>query len=152
MQIAGGTFAATSTSLTWTLDVVGLPATLTFDQAAVPANYVEYEWGVDLDSDGDGKPNFQVSAQHVRMAGAPELVTGDILAATQENLWTVQGAGSIATGPITATLAGTTFTFTVQLTEYPALAAITDASQSTWSTYSMSGSDPGDQCTDTWKP
>ena len=152
MQIVGGTFDKTSTSLTWTLEVVAIPPTLTFDQAAVPANYVEYEWGVDLDSDRDGKPNFRVSAQHVRMAGAPELVTGDILAATEENLWTVQGAGSIASGSITATLVGTTFTFTVELSEDPGLAAITDASQSTWTTYSMAGANAGDQCTDTWTP
>lgn len=152
MTIKGGTFAKTSTALTWTLEVESLPATLTFDQANVPANFLEYEWGVELDSDGNGAPDFKVSASHARRDGAPETVTADILGATQQDLWREQSGASVQIGDATASLAGTTFTFSVLLSEDAGLAAITDARQSTWVTYHVSGPGAGDQCSDSWQP
>jgi hypothetical protein len=152
MQISNGTFSKTPTTLTWTLEVVALPATLTFNQADVPTNYREYQWGVEIDTDHNGEPNFEVSATHSRQNGAAEIVTGDILSVTQEDLWTVQGNAEFASGDITASLSGNTFTFSVLVSEDPGLADVTDVGQSTWITSSVSGSGLSDQCTDSWKP
>ena len=40
--------------LWWTLEVEEIPAELTFNQADVPGNFLEYRWAVDIDSDRDG--------------------------------------------------------------------------------------------------
>jgi hypothetical protein len=152
MQISGGTFAKTGTTLTWTLDVVAIPATLTFNQAAVADNVREYQWGVALDSDRDGKEDFEVSVTHAKSAGAAEVVTGDILSVTQEDLWRVQGPISSTIGNATVTLVGTKFTLSTMTTAATGLENVTAADQSTWVTQYQFGKGLSDQCSDSWKP
>lgn len=152
VQIVGGDFTRTGTTLTWTMEVAGIPETLTFDREGVPANIAEYDWEINVDADGDSATDLELSIVHYRRTDAPETITGDILSVTQEGLWEVFGAGASLAGSIDASLAGTTFTFTVDESEHAALATVTDASQSTWTTFHRYGPSITDQCEDSFQP
>ena len=125
-----------------------MPATLTFNQADVPANVQEYSWAVDSDSDRNGQTDLRVAVTHYRQSGAAEITTGDILSETQEDLWTVAGAGSSTSGSIDATLAGNTFTLEVDVAEDPDFYLVTERGQSTWTTFHKFGARLAEQCED----
>jgi len=148
VEIVAGDFSRTPERLSWTLEVADIPATLTFDQANVPDFVLEYSWAVDLDSDLDGQTDLRVAITHFRQSGAPELVTDDILSATQEDLWTVADPVFSRSGTIDATLTGKTFRLEVDAAEDPGLGFVTDRRQSTWTTTYRWGSGVGKQCED----
>ena len=147
-QIVGGDFGQDADLVWWTLTVAELPATLTFNQADVPANILEYQWAVDLDSDRDGETDLRVAVSHFRESGAPEIVTDDPLSVASQDLWSVSGAASSISGRIGATVSGNTFRLEAVLTEDPGLAEITERAQSTWTTFHTFGPNLGDQCED----
>ena len=60
--------------------------------------------------------------------------------------------GATTVGSVTATLAANTFTFTTEDKEDPALAGVTEASQSTWITTYFEGPDFDDQCNVSFVP
>ncbi len=150
-NITGGTFARTGAMTTWTMEVEELPPTLTFDQADVPANVLEYRWAIDLDANSDGTRDLQLSAQHFRFADAPE-TERPLLMGTQQDLWTVMGPASSLSGDITVTTAGNVITFVVEDDEDPLLPMVTAASQGTWVTFTKFGRSLGDQCEDSFEP
>jgi hypothetical protein len=129
------------------LEVADMPPSLTFNQADVPPYVMEYEWGVDLDSDRDGETDLQVAVTHFRESGA-EITTGDVLAVTGEDLWTVSGAALTISGRIDVTITGNVFRLEADAAEDPSLALVTDRSQSTWTTFHKFGRDLKDQCED----
>lgn len=147
-HIVGGAFGQAGDRLWWTLEVAAMPATLTFDQADVPANVLEYQWAVDLDPDRNGAPDLRVAISHFRQSGASETSAADILSVTSEDLWTIFGAGSSTSGSIDVTLTGNTFRLEAAIAEDPGLAQITERSQSTWTTFHKFGRGLGDQCED----
>jgi hypothetical protein len=146
-QIVAGDFGQTGARLWWTLEVAEIPAMLTFNQAAVGADFMEYRWAVDLDSDRNGEPDLQVAVMHFKQSGA-EIIARDILSVTQEDLWAVTGAGTSTIGSIDVTLTANTFRFEVDVAEDPGLALVTERGQSTWTTYHRFGAGLGDQCQD----
>jgi hypothetical protein len=145
-RIAGGTFARTPATLTWTLEVEGLPTALTFDRTGLPSFALEYSWGIEIDSNVDGETDWEVSAKHFRTAG-PERI-GDALSNTQQDLWRIDGPAGTIAGSVDASVSGATFTFTVEASEDPDLANVTDASQSAWTTFHQFGPALGDRCED----
>jgi len=150
--ITGGTFTRTGTDLVWTLDVAAI-STVTFNQATVPDNVLEYRWGIDLDSNGDGSTDLRVAATHFKPPAAAEVTTADVLSQTQEDVWQVMSNGAAsAVGNVTVTLAGNRFTFATNDREDAALAAVTDVAQSTWKTNYFEGPNFDDQCDDSFRP
>jgi hypothetical protein len=147
-QIVGGDFGQIGDRLWWTLEVAMLPVALTFNQADVQADVLEYEWAVDLDSDRNGDADLRVAVSHFRQFGAPETVTSDILSVTSEDLWTVFGAGSTISGNVDVSISGNTFRFEAAIAEDPGLAQITERAQATWTTFHKFGPDIRDQCED----
>jgi hypothetical protein len=147
-QIVAGDFGREGDRLWWTLEVAEIPPTLTFNQADVTANILEYRWAVDLDSDRDGETDLRVAVMHYRESGATETTTDDILSVTSEDLLTVFGAGSTTSGSIDATITGNTFRMEVDVAEDPGLALVTERGQSTWTTFHQFGPNLGDQCED----
>jgi hypothetical protein len=125
-----------------------MPATLTFDQAGVQPDHLEYQWAVDIDSSNAGSPDLRAAVTHFRRSGAAETRTGDVLAVTQQDLWNAMGATSTATGVVDVTLTGNVFRFEVDVTEDARLAQVTSRSQSTWTTYYQFGPAPTDLCED----
>ena len=109
---------------------------------------VEIADAVDLDSDRNGQTDLRVAVMHLRQSGAAEITTGDILSETQEDLWTIAGAGSSTSGSIDATLTGNTFTLEVDVAEDPGLDLVTERGQSTWTTFHKFGARLADQCED----
>jgi hypothetical protein len=148
-QIVDGTFTRTPQTLTWTLEVVAIPAELTFDQSAVPSFVEEYTWGVDVDTDDNGTVDYEVAAKHYRMDG-PERIVTDVLAATQTDLWRVEGPVGTLVGSVDATLAGATFTFTVEGDEDPGLANVESSSGFVWRTGYQHGG-VGARCEDSFE-
>jgi len=146
-QIVGGSFSRTADRLSWTLEVAEMPATLTFNQADVPEFILEYDWGVDLDSDRNGQTDLRVAVRHARESGA-EITTGDILSVASADLWTVAGPVSSTSGSIDASITGNTFLLEVDAAEDPGLALVTERGQSTWTTFHEFGPGLGDQCRD----
>lgn len=146
VRIVDGTFNLTATELTWTLEVDDIPATLTFDQTDVVPNVLEYAWGVDVDTDGDGMENWEISASHFRFDG-PEKELPPLMG-TMNALWEREGAAGVLAGPIDITLSGTTFTFVVPVDEEPGLADITESSQMVYFTHYQYGRTYQDNCTD----
>jgi hypothetical protein len=147
-QIVGGDFGETGDALWWTLEVAALPDTMTFNRAEVPDNVLEYRWAVDLDIDGNGETDLQLAAAHWKAPNAAEIAVSDILAATQEDLWSVSGAGGAKIGSVDATLTGTTFRFEAAVSAAPGLAAIGDRDQMTWTTRYQSTA--SERCEDRW--
>ncbi len=145
--IVDGSFTRSGSTLTWTLEVEEIPAQMTFDQAAVMDFVQEYNWGIDLDSNRDGQRDWQVSATHFKMGGT-EQMTADPLSIAQVDLWKIAGPGATVAGDASATLAGNTFTFTVDDGEDPDLVNIVDADQSTFETFTQFGAALTDQCSD----
>ena len=150
-NIVGGTFARSGAMTSWTMELESLPATLPFDQADVPANVLEYRWAIDLDTNSDGTADLQLAVQHFRMSGATELEK-DVIAGTQQDLWTVMGAAGSLSGDITASVAGNVITMVVQDAEDTKLPMVTAASQGSWLTFTKFGMSLGDQCEDEFHP
>ena len=146
-QIVAGDFGQTGARLWWTLEVAEIPAMLTFNQAAVGANFMEYRWAVELDSDRNGEADLQVAAMYFKQSST-EIITRDILSVTQEDLWAVTGTGTATIGSIDATLTGNTFRFEVDVAADPGLALVTERGQSTWTTFHKFGPGMADQCQD----
>ena len=144
--IVDGTFSRSSTTLTWTLEVEELPATLEFDREDTPSFVLEYGWGIDLDVDGDGERDLEVAAKHFKMDVAPHVEPP--LAVLQTDLWRIEGPAATLTGFADASIAGNTFTFTVEEDEDAGLALVTDPAQSTFTTFFLIGPSGLDQCTD----
>src|SRR5689334_6336331 len=76
-SIVDGSFTRTGRDVAWTLDVEAL-STVTFDQATTPLNVLEYQWGVELDRDRDGRADFRVAATAFKQDRPPE-TTADVL-------------------------------------------------------------------------
>lgn len=145
-SLVDGTFSRTPTTLTWTIEVEELPAELTFDREGVPDFVEEYAWAAEVDSDGDGTDDWEVSATHFKTAD-PEQVAAP-LSVLQVDLWQIQGAAASIAGSADATIAGNTFTFTVDAGEDPDLANITAPGQSSYRTFHQFGPALSDQCSD----
>ncbi len=146
-QIVAGDFSRAGDTLAWTLEVAGIPAEMTFNQAAVPLDVLEYRWAVDLDADGDGSTDLRLAATHFKTASG-ELVAADILSVTQEDLWEVTAVTASTIGDVSATLDGNSFRFAVDAGEDPRLDQITTRDQATWTTRYQFGATPGDACDD----
>jgi hypothetical protein len=147
-SIVGVGFGREGDMLWWTLQVEEIPAELTFNQPEVPADYLEYRWAVDIDSDRDGAVDLRAAIEHSAMAGTgPVTVPGaDILSQTDERLRVVMGGVSTVAGPITASLSGATFRFETAAVGAAGLDAVTDRGQSTWTTTYRWSAHPEDQC------
>src|SRR5262245_53213045 len=105
-HIVAGDFGRTGDMLWWTLQVEQIPAELTFNQASVPGNFLEYRWAVDVDSDRDGAVDLRAAIEHfVTVNGAP-VTTGDILSQTSEDLFQVMGPVASNIGMFSASLSG----------------------------------------------
>jgi hypothetical protein len=147
-QIVAGDFGRTGDRLWWTLEVAEIPAALTFNQADVRDNILEYRWAVDLDSDRNGETDLRVAVTHYKQSGAAEIMASDILSVTSEDLWTVAGPGSTTSGSIDVTITGNTFRLETDVAEDPGLALVTERGQSMWTTFHQFGPELGDQCED----
>ena len=147
-RIVAGEFGRTGDRLWWTLEVAEIPAALTFNQADVQPFVMEYDWGVDVDSDSNGDTDLRVAVTHFRESGVAEVSTGDILSVTSEDLWTVSGPASSASGGIDVTITGNTFRMETDVAEDPGLALVTARGQSTWTTFHKYGPGLAEQCED----
>ena len=152
-HIVGGDFGRTGDALWWTLQVEQL-SPLTFNESAVPANFLEYRWAIDIDSDRDGAVDLRAAIEHfAAMNGTPMTTpTSDILSGTTEDLWQVMGAAASTVGNITATVDRDTNTFRFETTNAaaPGLVNVSDRAQSTWTTTYRFGADVEDQCDAQW--
>jgi hypothetical protein len=144
--IRDGTFTREGTTLTWTLEVAELPAQLDFDREGIPNFVLEYGWMIELDSNNDGEPDWEVAAKHFKMDRAP--VTAAILDVAQVDLWLEFGAGGSIAGSADARISGNTFTFVVDEDEDPDLVNIVNPKQSSYTTFHQLGSSILDQCSD----
>src|SRR5436305_1391375 len=115
-HIVGGDFGRTGDKLWWTLQVDQLPATLTFNQAAVPANFLEYRWAIDIDSDLNGAVDLRAAIEHFVLIGAAPVTTADILSETNKDLLQVMGGLGTNIGTFTASVDPTTNTFRFDMT------------------------------------
>jgi hypothetical protein len=149
-HIQSGDFGRTGDALWWTLQVEDLSGGLTFNQSAVPANFLEYRWAIDIDSDHDGDVDLRAAIEHFVLINTAAVTTTDILSQTSEDLWQVMGAVSSSIGTFTASIDGNTFRFDTTTAAAPALAGVTDRAQSSWKTVYRSGADPEDQCDEQW--
>ena len=145
VNIVAGGFGQTGDTLWWTLQVEELPTELTFNQEAVPADFLEYRWAIDIDSDRNGSVDLRAAIEHFAvMSAAP--VTAGILSETSKDLLAVNGGLASTVGTFTASIDGNTFRFETTSAAAPGLASVTDRGQSTWTTSYRWGADPDDQC------
>jgi hypothetical protein len=147
-HIVAGEFGREGPLLWWTLQVEEIPAELTFNQPDVPADFLEYRWAIDIDSNEDGVVDRRAAIEHSPLPGAaPVTVAGaDILSQTFERLRMVSGDVSTVAGSITASLTGATFRFEIPDAGEFGLTMVADRGQSTWTTSYRWGAHPEDQC------
>lgn len=148
-QIQGGTFSRTADTLTWTLEVAAIPAELTFDQSEVPSYVEEYSWSVDIDANGDGTRELEIAAKHYKRDG-PERTVTDLVTATMNNLWRIEGPVATIVGLADVTLSGSTFTFAIDSDEDDGLDLVTPSSKFVWRTTYQYGR-LGDRCEDSFE-
>lgn len=144
--IVDGSFARSGTTLTWQMELDDLPAQLEFDREGIPSFVLEYGWIIEIDADGDGTHELEVSATHFKVDGPPR--TAAPLDVLQTALWTVQGPASTISGSADAVIVGNVFQFAVEEDEDPALANVTQQTQSRYTTFHQRGPKLGDQCAD----
>jgi hypothetical protein len=149
-HIVSGDFGRTGEMLWWTLQVEEIPAELTFNQPAVPANFLEYRWAVDLDTDRDGAVNLRLAIQHFAVSGAAPVTTANILSQTDTYILEVMGPAASSVGTFAASIADNTFRFDTTTSAAAGLANVTDRGQSAWRTSYRSGADLEDQCDEQW--
>jgi hypothetical protein len=131
VDLGGATVTVTATDITVDLTLKNLPATLNFNQAFVPQNYMDYAWYVEFDTNNDGAKDYVLSASHYKLSATP--VTGALLSNIQTDVWT--SAGTSIAHP-TASLIGTTgLRLTVPISANPVLANITSASKVRFRTF-----------------
>lgn len=89
-----------------------LPSTLTFDPVALPDNYINYEWAVKFDMDGNGadsKGDIVFSVENYKFSGENERES-EILSATQQNIWKyTSNYSATAISDLTVKISGNTF-------------------------------------------
>jgi Tfp pilus assembly PilM family ATPase len=152
-HIVGGDFGRTGQTLWWTMQVEQLPDMITFNEPAVPANFLEYRWAIDVDSDRDGAADLRAAIEHFAATNGMPMTTSDILSGTSADLWQVMGAVASTVGSITASVDPSTNTFRFETTTAaaPGLVNVSDRAQSTWTTVYRFGADVEDQCEETWR-
>jgi hypothetical protein len=145
-HIVAGDFGRTGDMLWWTLEVEEIPAEMTFNQADVPGNFLEYRWAVDIDSDLNGAVDLRASVEHFAVLAGTQVMTTDILSQTNHNLLEVMGGVAVVVDSIDASISGNTFRFETTTAASPGLAAVTDDGQSTWTTSYRFGAELEEQC------
>jgi hypothetical protein len=151
-HVVDGDFGRTGDTLWWTLQVEELPAELTFNQADVPGNFLEYRWAVDVDSDRDGAVDLRVSIDHFAVLNGVPVTSADILGQTNHHLLEVTGALASDAASIDASIsAAGTFRFETTTAASARLAAVTGREQSTWTTVYRFGAAPEDQCDEAFR-
>jgi len=148
--IVSGDFGYLGDTRWWTLQVEQIPAKLTFNQSGVPANFLEYRWAVDIDSDGDGVVDLRASIDHFAVPDAAPVTTSDILGETNHRLLAVMGGTASEIASINASLTDNTFRFEATTAEAAGLATVTDRAQSLWKTSYRADADVEEQCDDQW--
>ena len=103
-HIVAGDFGRTGDMLWWTLEVEEIPAEMTFNQADVPGNFLEYRWAVDIDSDRNGAVDLRASVEHFALLAGTQVTTADILSQTNHNLLEVRGGVAVVVGTIDASI------------------------------------------------
>ena len=150
-HIVAGDFERTGDALSWTLEVEEIPSELTFNQADVPGNFLEYRWAVDVDSDRDGAADLRASVEHFAMVAGAQVTTTDILSQTNHNLLEVMGGLATVVGTIDASITGNTFRFETTTAASSGLAAVTEPGQSTWTTSYRFGAELEEQCDEAFR-
>lgn len=153
-HVVAGDFGREGGTLWWTLEVAALPDQVTFNQVAVPPGFLEYRWAVDIDSDRNNQIDLSVAVSHFVLPGTMQVTTPNILSVATADLWEVEHGtdGTIISntiGDVTATITGNSFRFEVAASEAPRLAVVSDASQSSWTTFYRWGAGDGEQCEET---
>jgi hypothetical protein len=150
-HIVGGDFGRTGDMMWWTLEVEEIPDELTFNQADVPGNFLEYRWAVDVDADRNGAVDLRASVEHFAMVAGAQVVTTDILSQTNHNLLEVMGGLAVVVGTIDASITGNIFRFETTTAASADLAAVTDPGQSTWTTSYRFGAELEEQCDEVFR-
>lgn len=150
-HIVAGDFGRTGDMLWWTLEVEEIPSELTFNQADVPGNFLEYRWAVDVDSDRNGAVDLRASVEHFAMVAGGPVTTTDILSQTNHNLLEVTGGLATVVGTIDASISDNTFRFETTTAASAGLAAVTDPGQSTWTTSYRFGAELEEQCDEVFR-
>jgi hypothetical protein len=145
-HIVAGGFGRTGDMLWWTLEVEEIPSELTFNQADVPGNFLEYRWAVDIDSDRNGAVDLRASVEHFALLAGTQVTTDDILSQTNHNLLEVMGGVAVVVDSIDASISGNTFRFETTTAASAGLADVTDAGQSSWTTSYRFGAELEEQC------
>jgi hypothetical protein len=153
-HIVAGDFGRTGDTLWWTLKVEDLPLQMTFNQADVPGNFLEYRWAIDVDSDRDGAVDVRASVDHFAVLNGVPVTTAstiDILSQTNHHLLEVTGGLGLDVASISATISDTAFRFETTTAASDRLAAVTGREQSTWTTVYRYGAAPEDQCDESFR-
>jgi hypothetical protein len=146
-HIVARDFGRDGDTLWWTLKVQELPAQLTFNQADVPGNFLEYRWAIDVDSDRDGAVDVRASVDHFAVLNGVPVTSADILSHTNHHLLEVTDGLGLDVASIDASFSdASTFRFQTTTAASARLAAVTAAEQSTWTTVYRYGAAPEDQC------
>jgi hypothetical protein len=151
-HIVASDFGRSGDTLWWTLKVEELPPQMTFNQADVPGNFLEYRWAVDVDSDRDGAVDLRASVDHFAVLNGVPITSTDILAQTNHHLLEITGGLGLDVASINASFSdATTFRLETTTAASARLAAVTGREQSTWTTVYRFGADPEDQCDEAFR-
>jgi hypothetical protein len=85
-ELSAGSVAVSGSSLVVTLDLAELPKTLTFNDADVPDDEVEYDWGAYIDPTGSGNLSYEICLTHFKEAGV-DAEDSDIVSMCDAGLW-----------------------------------------------------------------
>lgn len=134
--VTSGDVHVDSTALTFTLHLAAAPTGLTFDQETVPANVLEYSWGVAIDTESDGTDDWEVSLKHFHADGTPPHVEASATSGGQTNLWEVTPTTGTIAGSATSAATSDGLAFGITSNAAPGISDITlDGSTFTFQTH-----------------
>ena len=114
----------TDTEIIIEINILDIPASLTYNSVNLPDNYLEYSWKIDFDVDNDGTSanDIRLAMSHFKFPGSIQS-TGDILDFTQKNVWLADDVGTAYSlkGSISVTKDNSKLTFSVLRSEHPKL-------------------------------
>ena len=130
IDITGAALKIDSNDIIFEITLRNLPTSLTFNQANIVLNSLEYKWAVEFDIDNDNVSDYSISLMHFKFGS--NMVQESILGGyTQEDVWVHDTSGTSASYLVAAqsSLTGNTIKLSVAKSANPELANITSSAK-----------------------
>ena len=111
--MVGAEVTASGSDFVFRMELSSLPTSLAYGNPAVGADYVEYEWALDIDTEGNGSYELSLTLSYWKAEGAKP-GKGHVLAFCTAGLWKVTpSSGELLDDEVGVEVDGNVIVFTV---------------------------------------